>query len=200
MKKIAVCLISVSLLSLWLFRYYKLNDGFSVHGLYPEKICQMHETFSFGDSKSYNVIEQPGYSISLESARIVNSSEYLEELNMKADQFEYLSEKYLELTLNVSNDGDYPDGITFYAFPVIGTNWYTFYDNQITACINPFFENNFEAAHGCGVAKGSSATVKIAYNLYEDLFLPDQWNKIDEEEMWLWVTIMPTDTKIHIDL
>ena len=38
MKKIAVCLISVSLLSLWLFRYYTLNDGFAVHGLYPERI------------------------------------------------------------------------------------------------------------------------------------------------------------------
>lgn len=200
MKKIITAVISVMLLSLQAFRYYTLNNGFQVHGLYPEKICSMKETIEFGEGKSYNVIEQPGYSISLESARIVDSDEYLKELNMTADQFNYLSEKYLELTLTVTNEGDYPDGTTFYGFPVVGTNWYTFYDNQVTACINPFFENNFEAAYGCGVTKGLSATVKIAYNLYEALFLPEQWDKIEEEEMWFWVTIMPVDTKIRIEL
>lgn len=199
-KKIIVAIISIVLIFLWLTRYYILNNGFAVHGIYPERVCKMHETIEFGENKSYNLIEQPGYYISLESARIVDANDYLEELNMTSDQFEYLSEKYLELTLTVSNEGDYPDGITFYGFPVIGNNWYTFYDNQVTACINPFFENNFEAAHRCSVSKGSSATVKIAYNLYEDLFLPNQWNNIEKEDMWLWVTIMPVDTKVKIEL
>lgn len=200
MKKITAGIISIILLTLWLIRYYNLNDGFGVHGLYPEEVAIMHENIEFNDNKSYNGYEQPGYSISVETARIIDCDDYLNELDMKPEQFEYLSEKYLELTLKVSNEGNYPNGIFFYGFPVVGVNWYTFYDNQLTACINPFFKNNFEAAYACTVDKGSSATVKIAYNLYENAFSAEQWNNIDKEKMWLWVTIMPVDTKVRIKL
>ena len=200
MKKIIIAALLIGITSLWLFRYYSINDGFFVHGIYPEVECQMNQKIEFGDNISYNMIEQPGYAISVDSAQIVEANDYLQELNMTADQFEYLSEKYLELTLTVYNTGDYPDGLTFYGLPVVGANWYAFYDNQITACINPFFERKYDAAHSCGVTKGSSATVKIAYNLYENSFLPNQWNNIEKEKMWLWVTLKPVDTKVRIKL
>lgn len=200
MKKIIIAVLFIGMTSLWLFRYYKINDGFAVHGIFPEVECQMNQKIEFGENKSYNVIEQPGYAISVDSARIIDAVDYLKELDMTADQFEYLSEKYLELTLTVYNTGDYPEGLSFYGLPVVGTNWYTFYDNQVTACINPFFERNFDIANGCAVTKGSSATVKIAYNLYADLFLPNQWNNIEKEEMWLWATIKPVDTKVKIQI
>lgn len=200
MKKIIIAVLLIGITSLWLLRYYKINDGFSVHGMFPEVEYQMNQKIEFGDNKSYNLIEQPGYEISVDSARVVDAVDYLKELDMAADQFEYLSEKYLELTLTVSNTGDYPDGLSFYGLPVIGANWYTFYDNQVTACINPFFKRNFDIANGCAVTKGSSVTVKIAYNLYEDLFLPNQWENIEKENMWLWVTIKPVDTKVKIKI
>lgn len=200
MKKIIIAVLLIGITSLWLLRYYKINDGFSVHGMFPEVEYQMNQKIEFRDNKSYNLIEQPGYEISVDSARVVDAVDYLKELDMAADQFEYLSEKYLELTLTVSNTGDYPDGLSFYGLPVIGANWYTFYDNQVTACINPFFKRNFDIANGCAVTKGSSVTVKIAYNLYEDLFLPNQWENIEKENMWLWVTIKPVDTKVKIKI
>ena len=199
MKKKIFAFFSVALTLAWLFRYYTLNGGMSVHGQYPEKIVGMHETIEFGDSKSYNVIEQPGYSVSLESARIIDTSDYLEEIGKTPEDFDYLSEKYLELTLKVSNEGDYTEGIEFYALPVIGEDWYTFYDNQLTACINPFFEGNYEAANRCAVKKDSSAIVKIAYNLYYNTFPDERWNKLDDEKMWMSATIKPVNQMIKIE-
>ncbi|MCM1227214.1 MAG: hypothetical protein NC320_07290 [Clostridium sp.] len=199
MKKIYARVIIITLTVLWAVRYYIINDGFAVHGNYPEKVYLMHETIEYNDCKSYNMYEQPGYSISLESARIIDSETYIKEIGSNAENYDYLSEKYLELTLTISNNGDYPDGIAFYGLPVIGENWYAFYDEQITASINDFFvENNVTFAERCGVRKGNSATVKIAYNLYENMFLPKQWNNLTNEKMWLWVTQSPVDQRIAI--
>ena len=30
--------------------------------------------------------------------------------------------------------------------------------------------------------------------------MDNQWDNIEKEKMWLWATIMPTDTKIEITL
>lgn len=199
MKKPLIVVIVFICTAVWCIRYYTLNGTFAVHGKFPEEIYAMHETVEFNDCKSYNVIEQPGYSITLDSARIIDTDNYLKEINKKPEDFHYLSERYLELTLTVSNYGDYPDGLTFYSLPVVGTNWYTFFDNEVTACINPFFEDNFDDAFGCVVKKDSSATVKIAYNLYEDLFSYKQWESLNQEKMWLWVTLQPIDKRIAID-
>lgn len=198
MKKLAVGAISLVCAIAWCIRYYTLNGTFAVHGMYPEEVYAMHEIVAFDDCISYGGHEAPGYSVVLESARIVDSEDYLEELGKTAEDFHYLSERYLELTLTVSNYGDYADGMSFYGLPVIGTNWYAFYDNEITACINPFFEDNYDDAWGCGVNKNSNATVKIAYNLYENVFSSKQWSNINQEKMWLWVTLKPIDKRIAI--
>lgn len=200
MKRIVVSLIIVSILTLWVYRYHEINNGFSVHGEYPEIITHMHDKIEFAENKSYNLYEAPGYSISVEKARIIDTDDYLKELNMDTNEFEFLSEKYLEITLTVQNNGDYQGGLSFYGLPIVGENWYSFYDNQLTACINPFFENDFDLAHGCTVSKGETATVKIAYNLYKQWFLPRQWENIENDNMWLSVTIMPVDTKVKIEL
>ena len=160
----------------------------------------MYDVVEFDDCMSYGGYEAPGYSIVLEAARIVDAKDYLEEQGKNVGDFQYLSERYLELTLTVSNCGDYKDGMNFYGLPVIGTNWYAFYDNEVTACINPFFENNYDAAWGCGVNKNSNATVKIAYNLYENMFSTKQWSNMNQEKMWLWVTLKPIDKRIAITL
>lgn len=198
MKKPIIIATALVCLTSWCVRYYTLNGTFAVHGQYSTEIYEMHETVAFDDGVSYGVFEQPGYSVSVEDARIIDSDDYLKELGKNPEDFQFLSEKYLELTLTISNEGDYPNGLTFYGLPVIGSNWYTFYDNEVTACINPFFEDNYDYGHGCIVEKNSSSTVKIAYNLYEYRFLSEQFENLENEEMWLWVTLRPIDKRISI--
>jgi hypothetical protein len=198
MKKVIILTTVFVLIAAWCVRYYTLNGTFAIHDQYPLEVYKMHETVEFGDCVSYNVYEQPGYAISLESARIVNSDDYLKELDKTPEDFHYLSPKYLELTLTVSNNGDYPNGLTFYALPVLGENWYTFYDNEITACINPFFNDDFNQGHACAVRKNTSTTIKIAYNLYDYHFRESTYGNLENEKMWLWVTLRPIDKRIEI--
>lgn len=200
MKKRIIGAIAIACAVIWCIRYYTLNGTFAVHGIYQEEVYTMYDVVEFDDCMSYGGYEAPGYSIVLEAARIVDAKDYLEELGKNVGDFQYLSERYLELTLTVSNCGDYKDGMNFYGLPVIGTNWYAFYDNEVTACINPFFENNYDAAWRCGVNKNSNATVKIAYNLYENMFSTKQWSNMNQEKMWLWVTLKPIDKRIAITL
>ena len=47
-------------------------------------------------------------------------------LNKTSDDFLMLSERYLEITLDIVNNGDTENVFDFYGIPVIGTNWYTF--------------------------------------------------------------------------
>ena len=137
MKKPIIAATLIVCLVAWCVRYYKVNGGtFAVHYEGPSAVYGMHEMVSFGDNISNNALEQPGYSVSLESARMIDAEDYLKELGKKPEDFHFLSEKYLELTLTVANEGDYPKGLTFYALPVLGSNWFTYYDNEVTACIN----------------------------------------------------------------
>ena len=201
MKKLIIGAIAIVCLVVWCVRYYTLNGTFAVHELYPQEVYSMHETVYFNDYKSYNMYDSPNYSISLEAARIIDSDDYLTEIDKNKEDFHYLSERYLELTFTISNYGDDMEGVNFYGIPVIGTNWYAFYDNEITACINPFFKDNYDAAaFGCAVNKDSSATVKVAYNLYENMFLEKQWDNLEQEKMQLWITLRPIDQRITISL
>lgn len=204
MKKYIVCSLIFGLLAAWLIRYYAVNGTFQVHDLHPVEISEMHAPVAFNDYMSYGVqYAPPGYTIAVESARIVPFEDYLQEIGQSAEVFTNPAEQYLELTLTIVNHGDAPDGkngVSFYGLPLLGTNWYTFYDNEFTSYINPIFEGNSDLAHICAVEKGESATVKVAYNLRKNNFMPDQWEHLSEEEMWLQVTCNPVDQRICIQL
>ena len=74
------------------------------------------------------------------------------------------------------------------------------FNNGVSIDEGIIFENNYDAAWGCGVNKNSNATVKIAYNLYENMFSTKQWSNMNQEKMWLWVTLKPIDKRIAITL
>ena len=73
MKKPIIAATLIVCLVAWCVRYYKVNGGtFAVHYEGPSAVYGMHEMVSFGDNISNNALEQPGYSVSLESARILS--------------------------------------------------------------------------------------------------------------------------------
>lgn len=200
MNKIIFRAITLGFLLVWAIRYYNLNNGFAIKNYKPVKNYSMHETVEFGDNASYNVIHNTGYSVSVEDARIIDADALLTEINKDRKFFNSLAERYLIVTMTVSNNGDYEGSLDFYSIPVIGIDWYVFYSSEITACLNPFFNDNASIAHGCTVKKGTSATVTIAYNLHKNLFAPNQWKNLKNQDLWLWVTAQPLDQRIKINL
>ena len=84
----------------------------------------------------------------------------------------------------------------FYGIPVIGTNWYTFYDPDATKYANGFKENG--RAQFIKASMDGHRKVKVAYRLCWKDFNTEQWNNLKDEEMWLSVTLSPVEKRIKI--
>lgn len=198
MKKIAICAIILVALTGWCIRFYSLNGTFKVKTTYPIEIYSMNEPVSLTDSVSYNMIEQPDYDIAVTDARIIDADNYLEEMGKTSDDFNMLSERYLEITIDIVNNGDMENVFSLYGIPVLGTNWYTFYDPDATIYINGFEDQSRDV---CIKAKAEGhRTLKVAYRLYWKDFNTEQWNDLENEEMWLSVTQSPVDQRIAIEV
>lgn len=198
MKKIAVGAVILVVLTGWCIRFYSLNGTFKVKTKFPRKVYSMNEHVSLTDSMSYNNIKQPDYDIAVVDTRIVDADDYLKEMGKTADDFLIVSERYLEITLDIVNNGDTENAFSFYGIPVLGTNWYTFYDPDASRYINGFEGQDrmlFIKARPEG-----HRTVKVAYRIYWKDFNTKQWNDLENEKMWLSVTESPVDQRIAIKI
>lgn len=198
MKKIAIGAVILVILTGWCIRFYSLNGTFEVKTKYPRKVYSMNEQVSLTNSTSYNMIKQPDYNISVVDARIVDADDYLKEMGKTADDFLSLSERYLEITLDIANNGDTENVFDFYGIPILGTNWYTFYDPDASKYINGF-DTQDRALYIKARLEGHR-TVKVAYRLYWKDFNTKQWNDLENEKMWLSVTQSPVDQRIAIKI
>lgn len=196
MKKAIIGAAIAAVLTAWCVRFYSLNGTLKVTSKYPRKIFSMNEQVSLTDSVSYSMIKQPDYDIAVVDARIVDSDDYLEEMGKTSDDFLMLSERYLEITLDIVNNGDTENVFAFYGIPVLGTNWYTFYDPDATKYINGFEDNG--RAHYIKASMDGHRTVKAAYRMYWEDFNTAQWNDLENEKMWLSVTQSPIEQRIRI--
>lgn len=198
MKKIAIGAVILVVLIGWCFRVYSLNGTFKVTTKFPKKVYSMNEQVSLTNSMSYNMIKQPDYNLAVVDARIVDADDYLREMCKTDDDFLSLSERYLEITLDIVNNGDTENVFDFYGIPILGTNWYTFYDPDATKYINGFEMQDRELyikARPEGHRK-----VKVAYRIYWKDFNTKQWNDLENEKMWLSVTQSPVDQRIAIKI
>ena len=198
MKKIAIGAIILVVLTGWCIRVYSLNGTFKVNTPFPRKVYSMNEHVPLTDSMSYNMIKQPDYSIAVIDARIVDADNYLKEMSKTADDFLGLSERYLEITLDIVNNGDTENVFDFYGIPILGTNWYTFYDPDASKYINGFEVQDRELY--IKARPEGHRTVKVAYRLYWKDFNTKQWNDLENEKMWLSVTQSPVDQRIAIKI
>ncbi|MCD7890353.1 MAG: hypothetical protein LUG26_00825, partial [Ruminococcus sp.] len=165
---------------------------------YPIEIYSMNEPVSLTDSVSYNMIEQPDYDIAVTDTRIIDADDYLEEMGKTSDDFNMLSERYFEITIDIVNNGDMENVFSLYGIPVLETNWYTFYDPDATVYINGFED---QSRNVCIKAKADGhRTLKVAYRLYWKDSNTEQWNDLENEEMWLSVTQSPIDQRIAIEV
>ncbi|MBR3919595.1 MAG: hypothetical protein IKJ59_12820 [Clostridia bacterium] len=85
MKKIIVSTVILAVLTGWCVRFYSLNGTFKVKTEHPRKVYAVGEHISLKDSTSYNMIKQPDYNISVESARIVDKGVMLSKENCLRD-------------------------------------------------------------------------------------------------------------------
>ena len=199
MKKVVLTMAVLILLTGWCVRFYSLNGTIKVRPQNPIIEYSMNEAVSLTDCLSYSMIKQADYDIAVVDARIVDANDYLLEIGKTSEDFLSLSERYLEITLDIVNNGDVENVFDLYGIPVLGTTWYTFLDVDATNYINGFESSGFRDVL-IKASMDGHRKVKVAYRLFWKDFNTKQWNNLEDEKMWLSVTESPVSQRIAINV
>ncbi|MCD7752208.1 MAG: hypothetical protein LUI10_10810 [Lachnospiraceae bacterium] len=193
---------------LWLWRYISLNGGLVINDLYESAYYEQGDIVEFGDNLSSGKKYYSGYMISVDSSKIYNSADYMEMLGKTEEDFDILiPDKVIEITVTLYNenkakaeDESYTDadGIYFSSLELVGTDWYEYYNREFTAYANEIYEDDVYQSYGIIVEAQSSYTMKLIYNLDKRERTDAVWAKIEEEEMYLEITIRPVDQFIKL--
>lgn len=199
MKKLIISSAFLALALIWGVKFYNLNHGFKIKDRFPKEYFSMNEKMDFNDDMSYGGGYNKGYSVSLDNAEIVDAEELINNYySQNAPMIHY--EKCLILTYSITNDGTAENDMQLLSFPVMGIDWYTSPDMQLSSKISS--ELSGTALSGSGsltVPKGETIKVRVAYQLFRQNFTPQNWNNLEEQDMWVWATLSPTDKRIKIE-
>lgn len=198
-KKIIGFFLTIILIGVWAVRYYSLNDGFAVSYFADREYFNMGDIVEYGDDVPIYTLSFKGYSIQVNNVEFYEPVEYAE-LYEHAEAVNKLSfpDKVVEVDVTFYNSDNETDGIEFYPIQLVGTDWFMTCNTELIAWANPIYENDADSAYGIILLPDSSYDIKLVYGLYNSTFPDYRWNDIENEKMWLEITIMPTNKQIKL--
>lgn len=192
-KKTVILCLSVVLTAAWTVRYYTLNDGFSVKYNVERLYYDMGDIVPYEEDQPAYVYYCDGYSIQVNGMQFHDADDFLTENDIRGVKG-YLSrsDKLVELDVTIYNkdNTNEEDGIRFNATHMLGVDWTAHYSPSIVAYENPIFENDASKAGALRAKPDSSYDVKLFYELRKSEFPEKRWADIENEKMWLEITIM----------
>lgn len=198
-KNIVICLFVIILICIWSIRYYSFNNGFGVSYYYDRQYFDMGEVVDYDDDKPVYNQSCKGYSIQVNDVGIFEPNEYAE-LNSQNQDFSIsgMPDKIVEIDVTFHNSNNETDGIQFYPIQLVGMDWFMTIDPKLVAFVNPIYENDSKQAYGIILRPDSSYDIKLVYGIYKVYFPEERWSNFQNEEMWLEITIMPTNKLIKL--
>ncbi len=207
-KRILTIALVLICAGLWLWRYISLNGGLVINDHYEHAYYEQGELVEFGDNMSSGKHYYSGYKISIDSTIIYDSDEYMEILGKTEEDFAILiPDKVVEITITLYNENEAKaegeaytsaDGIYFTTLELVGTDWYEYYNREFTAYANEIFADDVYKSYGIIVEAQSSYTMKLIYNLDKRERTDSVWAQIEEEDMYLEITIRPVKKFIKL--
>ena len=204
-KKVIGCVLAVFVIAVWAVRYYTLNDGFSVKYVCDREYYNMGEKVDFGDDQPAYNLSCKGYSIRVNGIEVYEGDEYIDLYSKGKDvSITYRPDKVVEVDITLFNsDNNTDDGIQFYPIQLVGLDWFGTFNSELVALANPiYYEKGETKAQGIILRPNSSYDIKLAYGLSEhylkSYFPENRRNNLQDEEMWLEITSMPTNKLIKL--
>ncbi len=198
-KKIIACVAAALILGAWTLRYYSLNDGFAVKYAYPREFYNLGEKVDYGQDRPDFKTSCEGYSIKVNGIKFYDLEEYTEMYPDGVVTGRYgTPDKVAELDITLYNKDNTEDGITFQQMHIVGRDWVATYHRELVAMANPVFENDAKSAFGVKLLTGADYDIKLAYGLFKQNFPEDRWNNIENEELSLMITCVPTEKHIKL--
>lgn len=195
--KLGAILVIVVILSVaWCWRYLSLNKYYQSEYGTTTAYYSTGDLVSFDDNISVGGLSWDGYSIKVNSARIVDCEDYLAEYNMTLDNLDNAPDKVCEVTITLYNASSTAKGVYLNDIILHGLDNYTDMNRDLLAVANPVLKG----ALGISLAANTEYTVRLVYNLREMHFTKYTWEHLDDYKLWLKLTSSPIVKEIELDL
>ena len=199
-RKIILMLIFLALVCGYIFRYYSLNNTLGVKSENTIIVYETNEYVKFENNKSAFNIDYSGFEAKIINSRVLDIKEYLKDIDAENVNFNnHIPEKIVEIELCIHNTETQMNPIRINNFEVVGSDWYTRLNSELTIYANPvFLENDVNYKDlGITIVPEGYYTLKLVYNIFEEFFSKNKFDNINEEPMYFELTIHPENKFIR---
>ncbi|MCI6582768.1 MAG: hypothetical protein MSH15_12445 [Oscillospiraceae bacterium] len=180
-----------------LIRYYILNDSFKVQDAIEKEFYMLNESVDIGENKCNDFDMHPGWSFKIIDSEIYEFDEFCKKYNLSEIYLDN-TPKILEVNLKLTNISNELNSIRINFFEVVGIDWYTTLNYELTHYANSiFFENCEEENMGLALYPNTSFEIKMIYNLNEWQFSKEKYKNLNKEKMYFELTILPVNKLIE---
>lgn len=130
----------------------------------------------------------------MEHFEILNTEEYVQSLNLEADEYRSLGEKTALVYITLFNQNSDAQGVMLTDFSLRGIDNIVSMDRDLLTASNPVLQGNY----GISLSPGTSYNLILPYTLQEEYFSRWTWNNIEKYDMYLRVTVAPTEKVIQV--
>lgn len=189
---IAISIIII-LLILYFVRYYNLNHTLSVPWRYPKVVYNKNESVEFEDNVCYGLVTNEGLEIEVLDSEIYNIDYFLNSIDISSENLYYKQpDKVLEVKIRVKNFSTENKSIKINNFEIVGSDWYTRMNTELTMYNNPLFlEHNMMYDLGITLLPNDYYDLSLIYNIFEIYFSKKKFQNIEKEPMYMELTIFP---------
>lgn len=200
-KRTVIIIVCLAVLAgLWGVRHEKVNRHWEeLYAQNTKKEFKMGDVVPFGDDSTSNGLNLKGYSVRVESMKLLDADEFSSEY--KLDPAKYFPDfknppkKYAVVDVELANSGSTAEGVLLGDLTLYGVDFYLYCDQSLTAVVNQFAD---ETAAGISVPDGKKARITLVYPFNPYPFTGYALKAVDSREMWLTVTSYPTRKFIRV--
>lgn len=193
-KHIAVLMVTLLLIVGWTFRYVTINTYYDALATNFKNIYMIGDVVPFENDMGEMRVNLNGYAVKVEHFEILNTEEYVQSLNLEADEYCSLGEKTALVYITLFNQNSDAQGVMLTDFSLRGIDNIVSMDRDLLTASNPVLQGNY----GISLSPGTSYNLILPYTLQEEYFSRWTWNNIEKYDMYLRVTVAPTEKVIQV--
>ena len=195
-KRYVVLVIVLLLISVgWVWRYSSLNKYYKDISADTEKIIyDIGDVVPFEDDRMEGWNQANGYSLKVDRFEIVDSQDFIDKIGFTPNDTYFPSEKIAVVYITLFNEESDADGIMLTELSLCGIDQVLNLNWDLLLAANPILEGNM----GIKLAHNSECGLILPFSLFEKYFSGATWNKIDNYELFLELTIYPAQKKVKV--
>ncbi len=178
-KTIFICALALILAGLWTFRYVTLNQK------YPQPNCETYSVSQPVSLGNFEVSVSDSYFLDSETAKEVLLAEFGAGYDARC----------IVLDFSVTNTSDSPQSIELGVFQLQSGTW----NNGVNFIAYRDINSDVnDGSLNLQIEPGETYQVKLPFSMIDDSFFPDDWNRVEERQYELVLSLYPVKRVIRL--